>query len=147
MNDIVTDTTTTATGTVPAIAFTDLTKQYAETVVLGPVSGEFTRGGVTALADLGRAPSVVSGVVTSSPLATAEARRALDVPVAGTFDLTEAEVADILGATIGPALHRLARGVDDRPVAENAPMRSSPASTTTSSRWTPTRPARARRRT
>ena len=50
-------------------------------------------GGVAALADLGRTPSVVSGVVTSSPLATAEARRALDVPVAGTFDLTEAEVA------------------------------------------------------
>lgn len=50
-------------------------------------------GGVTALADLGRAPSVVSGVVTSSPLATAEARRALDVPVVSTFDLTEAEVA------------------------------------------------------
>ena len=50
-------------------------------------------GGVAALAELGRTPSVVSGVVTSSPLATAEARRALDVPVAGTFDLTEAEVA------------------------------------------------------
>ena len=50
-------------------------------------------GGVAALAELGRAPSVVSGVVTSSPLATAEARRALDVPVAGTFDLTEAGVA------------------------------------------------------
>ena len=50
-------------------------------------------GGVAALAQLGRTPSVVSGVVTSSPLATAEARRALDVPVASTFDLTEAEVA------------------------------------------------------
>ncbi|WP_225535784.1 ABC transporter ATP-binding protein [Tsukamurella tyrosinosolvens] len=37
------------TETIPAIAFTDLTKTYAETVVLGPVSGEFTRGGVTAL--------------------------------------------------------------------------------------------------
>jgi DNA polymerase IV len=34
--------------------------------------------------------------------------------------LTEAEVASILGATIGPALHRLARGIDDRPVAERA---------------------------
>jgi len=50
-------------------------------------------GGVSALSALGRAPSVVSGVVTSSPLATAEARRALDVPVVPTFDLTEAEVA------------------------------------------------------
>ena len=34
--------------------------------------------------------------------------------------LTDAEAADILGATIGPALHRLARGIDDRPVAERA---------------------------
>jgi len=50
-------------------------------------------GGVGALTNLGRAPSVVSGVVTSSPLATAEARRALDVPVVSTFDLTDAEVA------------------------------------------------------
>jgi DNA polymerase-4 len=34
--------------------------------------------------------------------------------------LTDAEVANILGATIGPALHQLARGIDDRPIAERA---------------------------
>jgi DNA polymerase IV len=34
--------------------------------------------------------------------------------------LSEPEAANILGATIGPALHRLARGIDDRPVAERA---------------------------
>jgi DNA polymerase IV len=34
--------------------------------------------------------------------------------------LSETEVANILGATIGLALHRLARGIDDRPVAERA---------------------------
>jgi len=34
--------------------------------------------------------------------------------------LTESEVADVLGATIGPALHMLAKGIDDRPVAERA---------------------------
>ena len=34
--------------------------------------------------------------------------------------LSDAEAASILGATIGPALHRLARGIDDRPVAERA---------------------------
>jgi DNA polymerase-4 len=34
--------------------------------------------------------------------------------------LTDAEAANILGASIGPALHRLARGIDDRPVAERA---------------------------
>ena len=34
--------------------------------------------------------------------------------------LTDAEAANILGATIGPALHRLALGIDDRPIAERA---------------------------
>jgi DNA polymerase IV len=34
--------------------------------------------------------------------------------------LSETEVANILGTTIGLALHRLARGIDDRPVAERA---------------------------
>ena len=38
--------------------------------------------------------------------------------------LTDAEAADILGGTIGPALHRLARGIDDRPVAENGPRQA-----------------------
>ncbi len=34
--------------------------------------------------------------------------------------LTDAEAANVLGATVGPALHRLARGIDDRPIAERA---------------------------
>jgi DNA polymerase IV len=34
--------------------------------------------------------------------------------------LTDAEVVNILGAAVGAALHRLARGIDDRPVAERA---------------------------
>jgi DNA polymerase-4 len=34
--------------------------------------------------------------------------------------LADAEAANVLGATIGPALHRLARGIDDRPIAERA---------------------------
>src|SRR6202045_2169276 len=34
--------------------------------------------------------------------------------------LTDAEGANILGATVGPALPRLARGIDDRPVTERA---------------------------
>ncbi|MDT5075641.1 MAG: polymerase [Mycobacterium sp.] len=34
--------------------------------------------------------------------------------------LTDTEVADVLGATNGPALHRLAKGIDDRPVAERS---------------------------
>ncbi len=44
--------------------------------------------------------------------------------------LTEAEVASILGATIGPALHRLARGIDDRPVAERAEAKQISAEST-----------------
>ncbi|MGB6764195.1 DNA polymerase IV [Mycobacterium sp.] len=44
--------------------------------------------------------------------------------------LSEAEVASILGATIGPALHRLARGIDDRPVAERAEAKQISAEST-----------------
>ncbi len=44
--------------------------------------------------------------------------------------LTDAEVSDILGATIGPALHRLARGIDDRPVAERAEAKQISAEST-----------------
>jgi DNA polymerase IV len=44
--------------------------------------------------------------------------------------LTEAEAANILGATIGPALHRLARGIDDRPVAERAEAKQISAEST-----------------
>ena len=45
-------------------------------------------------------------------------------------ELTDAEAADILGATVGPALHRLARGVDDRPVAERAEAKQISAEST-----------------
>ncbi|MCV7260352.1 DNA polymerase IV [Mycobacterium shimoidei] len=44
--------------------------------------------------------------------------------------LDETEVASILGATIGPALHRLARGIDDRPVAERAEAKQISAEST-----------------
>jgi DNA polymerase IV len=44
--------------------------------------------------------------------------------------LTDAEAADILGATVGPALHRLARGIDDRPVAERAEAKQISAEST-----------------
>ena len=44
--------------------------------------------------------------------------------------LSEAEVANILGATIGPALHRLARGIDDRPVAERGEAKQISAEST-----------------
>lgn len=44
--------------------------------------------------------------------------------------LTDAEVADILGGTVGPALHRLAWGIDDRPVAERAEAKQISAEST-----------------
>ncbi|MGV0625832.1 DNA polymerase IV [Mycolicibacter minnesotensis] len=44
--------------------------------------------------------------------------------------LTDAEAADILGATLGPALHRLARGIDDRRVAERAEAKQISAEST-----------------
>ncbi|MGV7697752.1 DNA polymerase IV [Mycobacterium kansasii] len=44
--------------------------------------------------------------------------------------LTDVEVANILGATVGPALHRLARGIDDRPVAERAEAKQISAEST-----------------
>lgn len=55
----------------------------------------------------------------------------LGIATIGQFAaLTDAEVADILGATIGPALHRLACGIDDRPVAERAEAKQISAEST-----------------
>ncbi|WP_442945677.1 DNA polymerase IV [Nocardia sp. SSK8] len=52
----------------------------------------------------------------------AESRlRGLGIETVGAFAaLPESEAASILGGSVGAALHRLARGVDDRPVAERA---------------------------
>ncbi|WP_432420396.1 DNA polymerase IV [Nocardia neocaledoniensis] len=52
----------------------------------------------------------------------AESRlRGLGIETVGAFAaLPETEAASILGGSIGAALHRLARGVDDRPVTERA---------------------------
>ena len=44
--------------------------------------------------------------------------------------LSDAEAANILGGTVGPALHQLARGIDDRPVAENGPAKQISAEST-----------------
>ncbi len=55
----------------------------------------------------------------------------LGVDTIGQFAaLSDTEVADILGATVGPALHRLARGIDDRPVAERAEAKQISAEST-----------------
>jgi DNA polymerase IV len=44
--------------------------------------------------------------------------------------LSNSEVASVLGGTIGPALHLLARGVDDRPVAERSESKQISAEST-----------------
>ena len=55
----------------------------------------------------------------------------LGIDTVGAFAaLTDAEVADILGGTVGPALHQLARGIDDRPVAERADAKQISAEST-----------------
>jgi DNA polymerase-4 len=55
----------------------------------------------------------------------------LGIDTVGAFAaLTDTEAANILGGTVGPALHRLALGIDDRPVAENAPSKQISAEST-----------------
>ena len=55
----------------------------------------------------------------------------LGIETIGQFAaLTQPEVADILGGTVGPALHRLARGIDERPVAERAEAKQISAEST-----------------
>ena len=44
--------------------------------------------------------------------------------------MEDVEVASVLGSTIGPALHQLARGIDDRPVTERAAAKQISAEST-----------------
>ncbi|WP_280421946.1 DNA polymerase IV [Nocardia carnea] len=62
----------------------------------------------------------------------AESRlRSLGIETVGAFAaLPEVEAVSILGGSIGAALHRLARGIDDRPVAERAEAKQISAETT-----------------
>nr|WP_029929259.1 DNA polymerase IV [Nocardia otitidiscaviarum] len=62
----------------------------------------------------------------------AESRlRTLGIETVGAFAaLPESEAASILGGSVGAALHRLARGIDDRPVAERAEAKQISAETT-----------------
>ncbi|WP_372341882.1 DNA polymerase IV [Nocardia sp. CC227C] len=57
--------------------------------------------------------------------------RALGIETVGAFAaLPEIEAVSILGGSVGAALHRLARGIDDRPVAERAEAKQISAETT-----------------
>ena len=71
----------------------DAFRSVVDRVVFAAGDALGASGGVTALRALGCDPSLVSGVLTASPLATAEARRALDVDVVPTYDLCRPDVA------------------------------------------------------
>ncbi|WP_429414852.1 DNA polymerase IV [Nocardia sp. GAS34] len=57
--------------------------------------------------------------------------RSVGIETVGAFAaLPESEAVSLLGGSIGAALHRLARGLDDRPVAERAEAKQISAETT-----------------
>nr|WP_280378826.1 DNA polymerase IV [Nocardia wallacei] len=57
--------------------------------------------------------------------------RSLGIETVGAFAaLPEQEAVSLLGGSVGAALHRLARGIDDRPVAERAEAKQISAETT-----------------
>ncbi|MET8653556.1 DNA polymerase IV [Nocardia aurea] len=62
----------------------------------------------------------------------AEAKlRSLGIETVGAFAaLPEQEAVSILGGSVGSSMHRLARGIDDRPVAERAEAKQISAETT-----------------
>ncbi len=64
------------------------------------------------------------------PVAEEKLKR-LGIETIGGFARTPiAEAASILGTTVGPGLHRLAQGIDDRPVAERAESKQISAEST-----------------
>lgn len=71
----------------------DAFRSVVDRVVFAAGDALGASGGIGALRALGCEPSVVSGVLTASPLATAEARMALDVDVVPTYDLCRPDVA------------------------------------------------------
>ncbi|MFW0787101.1 DNA polymerase IV [Gordonia sp. CPCC 206044] len=55
----------------------------------------------------------------------------LGIETIGQFAaMSDLEVASVLGGTLGPALHRLAQGIDDRPVTERASAKQISAEST-----------------
>lgn len=64
------------------------------------------------------------------PVADDKLRRLGIDTISALAATSETEVVSVLGATVGPSLHRLARGIDDRPVAERADAKQVSAETT-----------------
>jgi hypothetical protein len=80
----------------------DAFRSVVDRVVFAAGDALGASGGIAALRALGCEPSVVSGVLTGSPIATAEARVALDVDVVPTYDLCLPATA-LEAAGLGPA--------------------------------------------
>ncbi|WP_305091682.1 DNA polymerase IV [Prescottella sp. R16] len=64
------------------------------------------------------------------PVAEAKLERLGIGTIGALAALPEVEVVSVLGATIGPGLQRMARGIDERPVAERADAKQVSAETT-----------------
>ncbi|MCE4266739.1 MULTISPECIES: DNA polymerase IV [Rhodococcus] len=64
------------------------------------------------------------------PVAEEKLKRLGIVTIGGFARTPISEVASILGTTVGPGLHRLAQGIDDRPVAERADSKQISAEST-----------------
>ncbi|MFC7447064.1 DNA polymerase IV [Rhodococcus daqingensis] len=64
------------------------------------------------------------------PVADEKLRRLGIETIGGLAATSETEIVSVLGATMGPSLHRLAKGIDDRPVAERADAKQVSAETT-----------------
>ena len=64
------------------------------------------------------------------PVAEAKLRKLGVETIGGFAALPESEVASLLGTSVGAALHRLARGIDDRPVSERAEAKQISSETT-----------------
>ncbi|WP_430298481.1 DUF1611 domain-containing protein [Sinomonas sp. B1-1] len=70
-----------------------LLRTLVDTVLFAAGDAVGACAGVGVLRAAGHVPAAVSGMVTVSPLAAAEAAAELDVPVIGTYDLARAETA------------------------------------------------------
>ncbi|TJZ77725.1 DNA polymerase IV [Rhodococcus oryzae] len=64
------------------------------------------------------------------PVADEKLRRLGIETIGGLAATSSTEIVSVLGATLGPSLHRLAQGIDDRPVAERADAKQVSAETT-----------------
>ncbi|MFG1784161.1 DNA polymerase IV [Rhodococcus oryzae] len=64
------------------------------------------------------------------PVADEKLRRLGIETIGGLAATSSTEIVSVLGVTLGPSLHRLAQGIDDRPVAERADAKQVSAETT-----------------